>query len=63
MLAQYIIVGEAADMETKPKSPTLVMVSPGIDSVMTHGLGFECLIEEVLSQNEQLWVVVDSRHW
>ena len=34
--------GRAAYMETHPKSPTSVMVSLRIDSVMTHVHGFEC---------------------
>ena len=31
----------------------------GIDSVMTHGLGSGCLIEEDLFQNERLWHALD----
>ena len=55
------MMGKMAQMETIPKSPTLVMVHHGIDSAMPYVFGFKCLSEEEFVSN---WAIMgDSRHW
>ena len=57
--SHYKLVSEAAYMETNNKSPTSIMVSPRIDSAMTHVPTLSAKVRRNSSQNEQLWQTLD----